>query len=369
MARGLPVADVRFEGATRVYAGSDVAALRDLHLHVGDGEFMVLVGPSGSGKTTALRMLAGLEEVDAGSVWIGDREVTDVAPKDRDVAMVFQNYALYPYLSVAENIAFPLTIAKVRKEERAQRVTAIAEMLGLTEYLDRKPYQLSGGQRQRVAMGRAIIRSPSVYLMDEPLSNLDAQLRVQMRAEIGALQARLGVTTIYVTHDQSEAMTLGHRVAVLQHGLLQQCAAPRELYDRPANSFVAAFIGSPAMNLLTLPLEAAGVARLGASVVPVPPAARAALGPSASVVVGLRPESMELAGEGISATVEVVEELGADAFVFSTAEIAGRAVKLVARVEARRRPLQGEAVRLRPHTESAHLFHPVSGERLDAGGT
>ena len=220
------MADVRFDRATRIYPGSDVPALLDFDLHIEDGEFMVLVGPSGSGKTTALRMLAGLEEVDAGALWIGERDVTDVAPKDRDVAMVFQSYALYPYLTVADNIAFPLTMAKVPKAERAARVKATAEMLGLTEYLGRKPYQLSGGQRQRVAMGRAIVRSPSVFLMDEPLSNLDAQLRVQMRAEIGSLQARMGTTTVYVTHDQSEAMTLGHRVAVLRDGLLQQCASP-----------------------------------------------------------------------------------------------------------------------------------------------
>src|SRR5687768_15593831 len=238
------MAEVRFVQATRVYPGTETPALDALDLHIQDGEFMVLVGPSGSGKTTALRMLAGLEEVDAGALWIGDRDVTDVAPKDRDVAMVFQSYALYPYLTVADNIAFPLTMAKVPKAERARRVEDVARMLGLSDYLARKPYQLSGGQRQRVAMGRAIIRSPSVFLMDEPLSNLDAQLRVQMRAEIGSLQARMGTTTVYVTHDQSEAMTLGHRVAVLRGGILQQCASPRELYDRPVNDFVARFIGS-----------------------------------------------------------------------------------------------------------------------------
>jgi multiple sugar transport system ATP-binding protein len=360
------MADVRFDRATRVYPGSDVAALRELDLHVDDGEFMVLVGPSGSGKTTALRMLAGLEEVDAGTLWIGERDVTDVAPKDRDVAMVFQNYALYPYLTVAENIGFPLTMSKhVSKAERAQRVKATAEMLGLTEYLARKPYQLSGGQRQRVAMGRAIIRSPSVFLMDEPLSNLDAQLRVQMRSEIGSLQARMGTTTIYVTHDQSEAMTLGHRVAVLRDGLLQQCASPRELYDRPVNAFVARFIGSPAMNLVTVALGPAGEASLGGQPFTLPETARAALDGAGSVTVGIRPESMELAADGISASVEVVEELGADAFVFATAEGEGPQVKLVARVEARRRPVHGETIRMRPRLDDAHLFHPVSGVRLD----
>src|SRR5829696_538348 len=244
------MADVRFDRATRVYPGTDVPAVDALELLIEDGEFVVLVGPSGSGKTTALRMLAGLEEVDSGSILLGGRDITDMPPKRRDVAMVFQNYALYPYLTVEQNIAFPLRIAKVKKSEREQRVRDVAELLGLTDYLQRKPGQLSGGQRQRVAMGRAIVREPSAFLMDEPLSNLDAKLRVQMRADIAALQARLGVTSVYVTHDQSEAMTLGHRVAVLNEGRLQQFGPPRELYDRPANTFVAGFIGSPAMNLL-----------------------------------------------------------------------------------------------------------------------
>src|SRR5215213_1836144 len=221
------VAEVRYGQATKLYAGGDMPAVDALDLEIADGELIVLVGPSGSGKTTALRMLAGLEEVDAGAVLIGGRDVTDVPPKRRDVAMVFQNYALYPYLTVEANIAFPLRIAKMPKAERARRVREVAELLGLTEYLQRKPGQLSGGQRQRVAMGRAIVREPSAFLMDEPLSNLDAKLRVQMRADIAALQSRLGVTTVYVTHDQSEAMTLGHRVAVLKDGRLQQCDTPR----------------------------------------------------------------------------------------------------------------------------------------------
>jgi multiple sugar transport system ATP-binding protein len=360
------MADVRFDHATRIYPGSEEPALHAFDLHIEDGEFMVFVGPSGSGKTTALRMLAGLEEVDGGAVWIGDRDVTDIAPRDRDIAMVFQNYALYPYLTVAENIAFPLSMAKVDKRERARRVSEVAEMLGLTEYLSRKPHQLSGGQRQRVAMGRAIVRSPKVFLMDEPLSNLDAQLRVQMRAEIGSLQARVGTTTIYVTHDQSEAMTLGHRVAVLRGGLLQQCATPRELYDRPANSFVATFIGSPAMNLMTVMLGPDGTARLGGEVMPVGAIVREQLDATSSVIVGVRPESLELGTEGIPASVEVVEELGADAYVFAQAHVEGAPVKLVARVEARRRPVHGEAIRLRPRLDDAHLFHPVSGARLGA---
>src|SRR5438105_3487530 len=249
------MAEVRYEQASRVYPGTDTPAVDALDLEIRDAEFVVLVGPSGSGKTTALRMLAGLEEVDAGGIFIGERDVTDLAPKDRDVAMVFQNYALYPYLTVAANIGFPLRIAKVARAERDRRVREVAAMLGLADYLERKPGQLSGGQRQRVAMGRAIIREPSVFLMDEPLSNLDAKLRVQMRADIAALQARLAATTVYVTHDQSEAMTLGHRVAVLKDGRLQQFDAPRTLYREPANTFVAEFIGSPSMNLCTLPVE------------------------------------------------------------------------------------------------------------------
>src|SRR3954451_24110198 len=252
------MATVRFEQATRIYPGTDAPAVDALDLEIADGEFMVLVGPSGSGKTTALRMLAGLEEVDSGAVRIGGRDVSDDPPKRRDVAMVFQNYALYPYLTVADNIAFPLRMAKVPKAERARRVGEAAEMLELTELLERKPAQLSGGQRQRVAMGRAIVREPKAFLMDEPLSNLDAMLRVAMRADIAALQHRLRVTTVYVTHDQVEAMTMGERVAVLQDGRLQQCGTPRELYDRPRNRFVAGFIGSPAMNLCPGPLVGGG---------------------------------------------------------------------------------------------------------------
>ncbi len=299
------MAEVRFIEATRIYPGNDVPAVAALDLDINDGEFMVLVGPSGSGKTTALRMLAGLEEVDAGAVFIGNRDVSDVPPKERDVAMVFQNYALYPYLTVAANIGFPLRIAKVRKRDREARVREVAKLLGLTDFLDRKPAQLSGGQRQRVAMGRAIVRVPSVFLMDEPLSNLDAKLRVQMRADIAALQADFGVTTVYVTHDQAEAMTLGHRVAVLHDGRLQQCGPPRVLYEHPTNLFVAGFIGSPAMNLCTI-----------------------------------------------------------EAFVFCSAELGGEPTRLVARTEVRNAPAQGERVSLRPRAEEAHLFDPETGERL-----
>ena len=356
------MAEVRFVQATRVYPGTEAPAVDALDLDIADGEFMVLVGPSGSGKTTALRMLAGLEEVDAGSVFIGDRDVTDVAPKERDVSMVFQNYALYPYLTVAANIGFPLRIAKVKKSVREKRVKEVASLLGLSEYLERKPGQLSGGQRQRVAMGRAIVRVPSVFLMDEPLSNLDAKLRVQMRADIAALQSDFGITTVYVTHDQSEAMTLGHRVAVLHEGHLQQVGPPRQLYERPANVFVAGFIGSPAMNLCTVPLSN-GTASFGGVDVPLP--AGVAGNGRSTLVIGVRPESLEVAEDGIPAKVDVVEDVGADAFVFCSTELAGEMTKLVARTEVRKAPKQGERVTLRPRPDEAHLFDSASGERLD----
>jgi multiple sugar transport system ATP-binding protein len=308
-------------------------------------------------------MLAGLEEVDAGAILIGDRDVTDLPAKSRDVAMVFQNYALYPYLTVSENIAFPLRIARVKKADRERRAAEVARMLGLSELLHRKPAQLSGGQRQRVAMGRAIVRRASVFCMDEPLSNLDAKLRVQMRADIAALQSDFGVTTVYVTHDQSEAMTLGHRVAVLHHGRLQQCGPPRELYDRPVNMLVAGFIGSPSMNLCTVPLDADGNVSLGGVPVPLPEPARNG---RARVVVGVRPESLEVAGEGIGARVDVVEELGADAFVFCSADVAGEPMRLVARTDARRVPDRGERVALRPRADEAHLFDAETSRRLGA---
>src|SRR5690554_2737708 len=248
---GTIMATVTFDNATRTYPGTERPAVDSLNLDIADGEFLVLVGPSGCGKSTSLRMLAGLEDVDQGSIWVGDREVTHIQPKDRDIAMVFQSYALYPHMSVADNMGFALKIAKVDKSEIRERVEAAAKILDLTEYLDRKPKALSGGQRQRVAMGRAIVRQPQVFLMDEPLSNLDAKLRVQTRTQIAALQRRLGTTTVYVTHDQVEALTMGDRIAVLKDGLLQQVGSPRDMYDAPANVFVAGFIGSPAMNIGT----------------------------------------------------------------------------------------------------------------------
>src|SRR5690242_7743213 len=257
------MATVTFDKASRIYPGTERPAVDQLDLHIEDGEFLVLVGPSGCGKSTSLRMLAGLEDINAGRILIGGRDVTRVPPKDRDIAMVFQNYALYPRKTVADNMGFALKIAGTPKDEIRKRVAEAAQILDLTQYLDRKPKALSGGQRQRVAMGRAIVRSPQVFCMDEPLSNLDAKLRVATRAQIASLQRRLAVTTVYVTHDQVEAMTMGDRVAVLKDGVLQQVDKPRAMYERPANMFVAGFIGSPAMNLLTVPVGNGGGPSIG----------------------------------------------------------------------------------------------------------
>jgi multiple sugar transport system ATP-binding protein len=284
------MASVKFQKATRTYPGGTTPAVDAIDLEIADGEFLVLVGPSGCGKSTTLRMLAGLEEVNGGQILIGDRDVTNIPPKDRDIAMVFQNYALYPHMTVAENMGFALKIAGVDKEERAARVLDAAKLLDLEPYLNRKPKALSGGQRQRVAMGRAIVRKPQVFLMDEPLSNLDAKLRVQTRTQIASLQRRLGVTTVYVTHDQVEAMTMGDRVAVLKDGVLQQVATPRELYETPKNVFVAGFIGSPAMNLLQLPIVDGGV-QFGNTVVKIDKSVLAKTS-AKLVTLGVRPENL-----------------------------------------------------------------------------
>src|SRR5690349_24361483 len=287
------MATVSFDKATRIHPGAEKPAVDGLEIEVGDGEFLVLVGPSGCGKSTSLRMLAGLEDVNAGAIRIGDRDVTHLPPKDRDIAMVFQNYALYPHMTVADNMGFALKIAGVNKAEIRKKVEEAAKILDLTEYLDRKPKALSGGQRQRVAMGRAIVREPQVFLMDEPLSNLDAKLRVQTRTQIASLQRRLGVTTVYVTHDQVEAMTMGDRVAVLKDGVLQQVDTPRNLYDRPANEFVAGFIGSPAMNLVPVQLTEGG-AVLAGHPVPLPRSAVASLADEGArtATLGFRPEAV-----------------------------------------------------------------------------
>jgi multiple sugar transport system ATP-binding protein len=358
------MATVKFDNATRLYPGSSIPAVDSLNLDVADGEFLVLVGPSGCGKSTSLRMLAGLEEVNDGNIFIGERDVTDVPPKDRDIAMVFQNYALYPHMTVAENMGFALKIAGVHKEERLRRVVDAAKLLDLEPYLDRKPKALSGGQRQRVAMGRAIVRSPQVFLMDEPLSNLDAKLRVQTRTQIASLTRRLGVTTVYVTHDQTEALTMGDRIAVLKDGVLQQVGSPRELYADPVNVFVAGFIGSPAMNLVTTSVSEAGVA-FGSAIVPVERGAFASLSGS-EVVLGVRPEDVVLApsGQGLVTMVDIVEELGADGYLYGHTEIAGKRTDIVARVDGRNHAAPGDSVTISPKGGHVHFFDPTSGLRL-----
>ena len=308
--------NVRFDDVSLIYPGGSSPAVSHLDLTVSEGEFLVLVGPSGCGKSTSLRMLAGLEPISSGSIYIGDRDVTHVPAKDRDIAMVFQNYALYPHMSVAENMGFALKIQKVSKDEITRRVAEAAALLDLTQYLDRKPKALSGGQRQRVAMGRAIVREPQVFLMDEPLSNLDAKLRVQTRTQIAALQRRLGTTTVYVTHDQVEAMTMGDRVAVLKDGVLQQVDSPRALYDTPANAFVATFIGSPSMNMIQAPITDGGV-QVNSHTVAVERSILAKASGS-TVLIGVRPEDLKLAADGIEMTVTLVEELGADTYVYGT---------------------------------------------------
>ncbi|MFD2466642.1 ABC transporter ATP-binding protein [Amycolatopsis silviterrae] len=357
-------AEVIYDKASRVYPGNPgVRAVDQLSLEVPDGEFLVLVGPSGSGKSTALRMLAGLEDVNEGTIRIGDRDVTDLPPKDRDIAMVFQSYALYPHMTVADNMGFALKLRGFSAADIKKRVDEAAKMLDLSRFLDRKPKALSGGQRQRVAMGRAIVREPSVFLMDEPLSNLDAKLRVETRANIAKLQQRLGTTTIYVTHDQVEAMTMGDRVAVLKDGVLQQCASPRSLYEKPENSFVAGFIGSPAMNLATLPLSDGGV-RLGDLVVPLPTEVRTAAAGLSEVVFGVRPESLRLVGEaddGFELVVELVEELGADAYLHGKVGDD----RFVVRVDGRTPPRIGDNVRVALRGEGeTHAFDPKTTLRL-----
>ena len=322
---------VRYVEATRTYEGTDTPAVDSLNLDIADGELLVLVGPSGSGKSTALRMLAGLEPLDEGEIHIGDRDVSNVRPRDRDIAMVFQNYALYPQLSVAENMGFALKQHGVPKEERTARVRETARILDLEPFLDRRPKHLSGGQRQRVAMGRAIVRQPAVYLMDEPLSNLDAKLRVQTRTEVVELQARLGVTTVYVTHDQVEAMTMGHRVAVLKDGVLQQCEPPSKLYHEPVNLFVAGFIGSPAMNLVDV--GDARPPRIGDCEVSLDGSDEAALGNSAGgLTVGFRPEAVRVGDGPLSARIRTVEDLGSEMFVHVAVDHLGEDVPLIAKM-------------------------------------
>ena len=371
---------VTFDKATRIYPGSDKPAVDQLDLEIQDGEFLVLVGPSGCGKSTSLRMLAGLEDVNSGRIFIGDKDVTDVQPKNRDIAMVFQNYALYPHMTVRENMGFALKIAGTPKDEINKRVEEAARILDLEPYLDRKPKALSGGQRQRVAMGRAIVRKPQVFLMDEPLSNLDAKLRVQTRTQIASLQRELGVTTVYVTHDQTEALTMGDRIAVLAGGLLQQVGTPQEMYERPANEFVAGFIGSPAMNLGKFKVEG-NVAKLGTAEVPLSQATLDAMVPEdeGMITIGFRPEGLEVVSAETENTipieVEFVEELGSDAYIYGHLAGAdsghglgsgseGKGEQLIVRVPPRTAPKPGGVIHTRIKEGQQHNFSASTGERL-----
>jgi multiple sugar transport system ATP-binding protein len=397
------VAAITFDKVTKIYEDG-FRAVNDLDLEVQDGEFVVFVGPSGCGKTTALRMLAGLEEISGGEVRIGDRVVNNLPPRDRDVAMVFQNYALYPHMTVAENIGFALRMRKVKKDEARKKIAETARIIGLTDHLDRKPKQLSGGQRQRVAMGRAIVREPQVFLMDEPLSNLDAKLRVQMRAEISRIQRQLGVTTVYVTHDQVEAMTMGDRVAVLRRGVLQQFDVPQHLYEKPANLFVASFIGSPAMNMVEAKVERQDeglVLRVGAMMLPIPRetlSARPGLSEyvGRTIAVGIRPEALSGAngrngdhgarGRGI---VRAIEALGPEQLVHVEIEakpvlvedvieglvdgaeandlveiIADDQALLVARLDPSEQVREGDVIELAIDLRKLHFFDVDSGETI-----
>ena len=374
------MATVTFDKATRIYPGSDKPAVDQLDLEIQDGEFLVLVGPSGCGKSTSLRMLAGLEDVNSGRIFIGDKDVTDVQPKNRDIAMVFQNYALYPHMTVRENMGFALKIAGTPKAEIAQRVEEAARILDLEPYLDRKPKALSGGQRQRVAMGRAIVRKPQVFLMDEPLSNLDAKLRVQTRTQIASLQRELGVTTVYVTHDQTEALTMGDRIAVLAGGLLQQVGTPQEMYERPANEFVAGFIGYHAMNLGKFKVEG-NVAKLGTAEVPLSQATLDAMVPEdeGKITIGFRPEGLEVVSAETENTipieVEFVEELGSDAYIYGHLAGAstghglgsgseGKGEQLIVRVPPRTAPKPGGVIHTRIKAGQQHNFSASTGDRL-----
>ncbi|GAA1423014.1 sn-glycerol-3-phosphate ABC transporter ATP-binding protein UgpC [Streptomyces thermospinosisporus] len=387
------MAEIVLEGVSKRYPDGSLA-VQGVDLDIADGEFVILVGPSGCGKSTTLNMIAGLEDITEGTLRIDGRVVNDLPPKERDVAMVFQSYALYPHMSVRENMGFPLRLAKVDKATIDAKVEEAARILDLTDFLDRKPSNLSGGQRQRVAMGRAIVRDPKAFLMDEPLSNLDAKLRVQMRTQISRLQRRLGTTTVYVTHDQTEAMTLGDRVVVMRQGVVQQVGTPAELYDHPRNLFVAGFIGSPAMNFVHATLEA-GRLRTPLGELPLPDAARQALERQKApreVILGLRPEAFEdialapdTGGPTVTATVDVLESLGSDAYVYfsaeggpvSTAELdelatesgardtgAGGAQQVVARLNASTRAREGAPIELRVDMSKAHVFDPATGTNL-----
>jgi multiple sugar transport system ATP-binding protein len=370
------VAEVRLDAVTKVYPGP-VVAVRELSLDIGDGEFLILVGPSGCGKSTALRMVAGLERISSGTIAVDGRVINDVPPKDRDIAMVFQNYALYPHMTVSKNLAFGLRQRRTPRDDVRRRVEEISRMLGIEELLGRRPGQLSGGQRQRVAMGRALVREPAVFLLDEPLSNLDAKLRVEMRAELRRLQDRIGVTTIYVTHDQVEAMTLGDRIAVLSEGVLQQVGSPQDVYDRPDNVFVAGFIGSPSMNLLRGRVDDG---RISAGSIHLAEASRI---PAGDVIVGFRPEALAPVGEGgpgssFEVLVDVVEPLGDEVLVHGSvpAEAAvpstdgdepplgltsSDAANVTLRLAPDQRPRTGSRLRVAVASKDVRLFDADTG--------
>jgi multiple sugar transport system ATP-binding protein len=385
---GAGVSRIVLDEVTKVYAG-DVRAVDDVSLEIRSGEFMVLVGPSGCGKSTLLRMIAGLEEVTDGAIMIGDRDVTDLAPRQRDIAMVFQNYALYPHMTVRKNLGYGLKVRKMPKEEIDRRVNDVARLLGLQEFLERRPAALSGGQRQRVAMGRAIVREPAAYLMDEPLSNLDAKLRVAMRGELARLHERLATTTVYVTHDQIEAMTLGQRVTVMRNGLLQQIGPPQELYRDPANLFVAAFIGSPSMNLVEATVDGDAVEFAGVRL-PLAPDRRPAR--PGKVILGIRPDSFEDVAHAepglpaIDVQVAVLEELGSEAHVIFAVDaqrveaeelreaqededaqlLAEGGSMFTARVDSRTSARTGKSMTLAVNPAAFHFFDPETGQTLRA---
>jgi multiple sugar transport system ATP-binding protein len=390
------MSEITLNGITKRY-GDGFEAVRDMDLEVKDGEFMILVGPSGCGKSTALRMIAGLEDITEGELKIGGDVVNQMAPKDRDIAMVFQNYALYPHMTVRENMAFPLKLAGVEQETIDSKISEVAKVLDLEAHLDRKPANLSGGQRQRVAMGRAIVRDPKAFLMDEPLSNLDAKLRVQMRTEVARLQAELGTTTVYVTHDQTEAMTLGDRVAVMRAGLLQQVGSPAELYQSPTNLFVAGFIGSPAMNFMPGTISGDKVS-LPFGEVALPESASGAGGADRQVIAGLRPESFEdasLVGDALErgttfrAKIDIVESMGSEKYAYFSLgaegveskdleelardagldDVPGGGDQIVARLDAASEAERGVEAELWVDTTKLHLFDPESGESLSKGQT
>ncbi|OHV43774.1 ABC transporter ATP-binding protein [Parafrankia soli] len=397
------MADIVLDHVTKRFPDGRLA-VDDANLSIADGEFVILVGPSGCGKSTTLNMIAGLEDISSGELRIGGKVVNDLAPKDRDIAMVFQSYALYPHMSVRKNMGFALSLAKRPKEEIDRLVEEAARVLDLTEHLDRRPAQLSGGQRQRVAMGRAIVRSPKAFLMDEPLSNLDAKLRVQMRTEVSRIQNRFGTTMVYVTHDQTEAMTLGDRVAVLRSGRIQQVGTPTELYGRPATVFVAGFIGSPAMNFVPATVEEGELRTPLGAIVPDERQRRlldgwtGAAADRRSLIVGARPEHFEDAaleqakdcpGLRFTVTVDVLERLGSDSFAYftlaggqartadleelahdaGTVELSGKAEQVVARLDAASRIREGEKAELWLDVHQLHLFDPDTGRNLDAPAT